>query len=160
MEQYEILSLSTNQLPAAMALVWEVFAEFEAPDYSEEGIEEFRAYIHPRDMRRRVQEEGLALWGLFAAGTLAGVLACRPEGTPPHPHISLLFVQKQHHRKGFARALFQNMKKHCLAQGLCGPVTVNSSPYAAKAYRRLGFQDTGPQQTVNGLLFIPMQAPL
>ena len=41
--------------------------------------------------------------------------------------------------------------------GCPGPVTVNSSPYGAEAYRRLGFVDTDGMQFVNGMYFIPMK---
>ena len=35
--------------------------------------------------------------------------------------------------------------------------TVHSSPYAVEVYRHLGFAATGPEQTVNGLRFTPME---
>jgi hypothetical protein len=37
--------LERNDIRNAIDLVWTVFKEFEAPDYSEEGIEEFRKFI-------------------------------------------------------------------------------------------------------------------
>ena len=41
----EIRSISKIELPVAMALVWKVFLEFEAPDYSPEGVATFKEYI-------------------------------------------------------------------------------------------------------------------
>jgi len=35
-------------------------------------------------------------------------------------------------------------------------VTVNSSRFGVPAYERLGFRQTGPERTVNGIVFIPM----
>ncbi|MCY3843732.1 MAG: GNAT family N-acetyltransferase, partial [Acidobacteria bacterium] len=35
-------------------------------------------------------------------------------------------------------------------------VTVNSSRYGVAAYERLGFRQTGPERSVNGIVFIPM----
>ena len=34
--------------------------------------------------------------------------------------------------------------------------TVNSAPYAVDIYRHLGFAETGPEQTINGIRFTPM----
>ena len=39
-------------------------------------------------------------------------------------------------------------------------VTVNSSLYAVEAYRRLGFVETEPRRTVNGIPFVPMRRDL
>lgn len=40
----EIAKISKEKLPEAMQLVWEGFSEFEAPDYSQEGIDEFKRF--------------------------------------------------------------------------------------------------------------------
>lgn len=40
-----IRELIENQLHEALALVWNIFTEFEAPEYSQEGIDEFRNFI-------------------------------------------------------------------------------------------------------------------
>ena len=36
-------------------------------------------------------------------------------------------------------------------------LTVNSSPYAAKIYRKLGFVDTDTEQVTNGIRYVPMK---
>lgn len=35
---YLIRTLETNEIDKALSLVWEVFLEYEAPEYSEAGI--------------------------------------------------------------------------------------------------------------------------
>lgn len=40
----DICIRSLNEI--ALSLVWSVFMEYEAPDYSKEGVEEFRKSIH------------------------------------------------------------------------------------------------------------------
>ena len=37
----EIRKLHKPEYEAALALVWEVFLEYEAPEYSKEGVDEF-----------------------------------------------------------------------------------------------------------------------
>lgn len=41
-EPYSFRRLTTDEIPAALSLAWEVFNEYEFPVYSEEGTEEFR----------------------------------------------------------------------------------------------------------------------
>ena len=44
----EMRTLKEAELPEAMKLVWEVFLEFAAPEYSRQGIEEFRSFLSPQ----------------------------------------------------------------------------------------------------------------
>ena len=46
---YNIRKLKDFETELALNLVWKVFKEYEAPDYSEEGIEEFYKSIHNKD---------------------------------------------------------------------------------------------------------------
>ena len=83
----EIRQLAPAELEEALALVWEVFAEFEAPEYSQEGIEEFWRFIDAEYMIMQVGEGAMTFWGAFEDDYLVGVCAFRGL-----THISLLFV--------------------------------------------------------------------
>lgn len=155
---YAIRSMEPNQLQEALQLAWKVFSEYEAPEYAQGGIQEFQRYLSLPDMRERVEIKGFLVWVCMAEETIVGMLGASPA--PEGSHINLLFVDGAHHRKGIARALFQAMLTHCLAQDITGKIAVNSSPYAVEAYRRLGFQEIKEEQTVNGIRFIPMERPL
>ena len=72
-------------------------------------------------------------------------------------HLCLLFVEKACHRQGIARALFSTLRDHCRTAPDTPRITVNSSPYAVGAYRRLGFRATGDERTVDGIRFTPME---
>jgi GNAT superfamily N-acetyltransferase len=149
---YEIRMVKENELAEALRLVWDVFGEFEAPDYSKEGIEEFRAFIEPDSVRQKIRNNQLLVWGCFAGHKVVGVIAGRPPC-----HISLLFVDKQFHRKGIAKAMFNEMLLYYRSSGGYTEVTVNSSPYAVAAYHRMGFRDTAGEQEINGIRFVPMK---
>lgn len=41
----EIRKILKEEMKKALELVWEVFLEYEAPDYTEEGIKEFKKTI-------------------------------------------------------------------------------------------------------------------
>ena len=151
---YTVRELPEEQaaLSAALALVWRVFQEFEAPDYSEEGIQAFQDFIAPAAVQRKIEEKELAMWGCFDGEKIIGVIALRLPC-----HIALLFVDKAWHRRGVARSLLDAAVAFCIKEGRCREMTVHSSPYAVPAYRRLGFADTGAEQTVDGLRFTPMK---
>ena len=128
----------------ALKLVKEVFMEFEAPDYCEEGIADFMHAIG--------DESYLSMhrfYGAYRDNKLVGVIATRND----HHHIGLLFVDKSYQRKGIGRQLIQ----HILDMKDEEPITVNSSPYAHEFYKKLGFLDTSEEQITNGVRYYPMK---
>jgi GNAT superfamily N-acetyltransferase len=142
-------------LKKAWDLVRDVFWEFEAGEYEDEGVLEFENYIEYAGMVRRMREGSLAMLGCFENKRLAGVLAMVAPG-----HISLLFVAKAYQRKGIARDLTNEMVR-CISQMTeTQELTVNSSPYALPVYQKLGFVPAGPEQTLNGMRFTPMKRVL
>ena len=143
--------LQRHEVKEALRLVWNVFEEFEAPDYAQEGITEFRRFIEYSSIIGKFDQQKLLLWGYFHEnGELLGVIATRSVN-----HISLLFVKKAYHRRGIARCLVQTVIEACLCEG-ADEITVNSSLYAVGAYHHLGFLDTKGEQLVNGIKFVPM----
>ncbi len=127
----------------ALSLVWRVFQEYEAPDYTRQGVDEFYKSIHDEDFLSM-----LSMFGAYVNNKLVGIIATRNMGT----HIALFFVDGKYHRQGIGKKLFQKVLEHSTASR----VTVNSSPFAVPVYRKLGFLDTDREQTVNGLRFTPM----
>ena len=128
-----------------MDLCWRVFLEFEAPDYSLEGVEAFRRYLeNPEEI------SALTVYGALEAGQLVGVLAAL-EG-----QIALFFVEPAHHRKGVGRQLFQML----LSEQGGRTIRVNAAPYAVGIYGRLGFFAIDEEQvSEDGIRYIPMAFP-
>ena len=147
-----IRPLDRDDVKSAMELVLRVFMEFEAPEYAEEGVAEFQAFIEPSIITSKMESGEFWLWGAFYRDKVVGVIAIRPP-----LHISLMFVDKQYHRRGIAHKLFETVLNCRSVIDGHGRVTVNSSPYAVEIYKRLGFQPTGMEQTLNGLRFTPME---
>jgi GNAT superfamily N-acetyltransferase len=143
----EIKRITASELQNAMALVWNVFLEFEAPDYSQEGIDSFKNHID-----RQAAEAAIVMFGAFEKDELLGVIATRNEGS----HISLFFVKTENHSQGIGRRLFEHILPECGEN--C--ITVNSSPYAVKIYRKLGFTDTDTEQLTNGIRYVPMKCEI
>lgn len=155
-ERYTVQAARPEQVEPALALAWRVFYEFEAPVYEPEGVRTFAEFIRPDGIRAHM-EQGMRMWVCCAEDEVAGMLATRPPC-----HLSLLFVDKAHHRQGIARRLFEAMCGYWRAEGLPPDtlVTVNSSPYAVPVYRRLGFVETSPERQEDGIRYTPMQRPL
>ena len=138
-----ICLLPDDKQEEALRLIREVFMEFEAPDYSEEGVTEFMHAISD-DTYLNMH----SYYGAFENGKLVGVIATRNE----HHHIGLLFVDKDYQRKGIGRQLIQ----HILKQKDDKPITVNASPYGHEFYRKVGFVDTDGEHITNGIRYYPM----
>lgn len=139
-----VRELEQEEITKALSLAWRVFQEYEAPDYTKEGVEEFYKSIHDENYLSK-----LCLYGAFAGKEIVGVIATRSGGT----HIALFFVDGKYHRQGIGKQLFQTVWARCSF----GKMTVNSSPYAVLIYHKLGFHDTDTEQVVNGLRFTPMK---
>lgn len=65
-----------SEIDEALSLVWEVFLEFEAPDYSEEGIRTFETtIIKSVDFKNRILSGDQLMYGAFHDKKLIGVLS-------------------------------------------------------------------------------------
>lgn len=126
------------------ALVWETFQQFVAPDYSEAGVQAFRAFL----------EDDAALaemvcYAVFDDENMQGVLVvdeCRC-------HVVLFFVRAEHQGQGLGRALWE----YLLIRQACDIYTVNASPFAVPIYHRLGFRENGEEQVQDGIRYLPMR---
>jgi len=144
--------ISSAEVPEVCKLVEKVFMQFEAPEYSAEGIIEFMKYIRPEAVRER-QLGGLHfILRCRADGKIVGVIEVRNLD-----HVCLLFVDADYQRKGIARRLWQDALRKCLDRvPSLTQVSVNSSPYAISVYEKLGFKAVKEEQVVNGIRFTPM----
>ncbi|MDO5541402.1 MAG: GNAT family N-acetyltransferase [Eubacteriales bacterium] len=143
LEPYSVRRLSPEEISAALKLCWQVFLEFEAPEYSQEGIATFRASLDDRERTRK-----LKFYGAFDGDKLVGTLCMRAP-----QHIGGFFVDAEYHRRGIGRQLFEAMRLDYDEQTF----TVNSSPYAVEVYRRLGFVPTDTEQIEDGIRYTPMR---
>ena len=135
-----IKRLDKEETENALNLVWEVFLEYEAPDYTQEGIDAIYKSIHNENYLSM-----LSVYGAFSNEKLVGVIATRNNGK----HIALFFVDGKYHRQGIGKQLFQMVRTD--------KMTVNSSPYAVAVYRKLGFEAVNTEQVITGLRFTPME---
>lgn len=140
-----VKKLKENEIKDAINLAWRVFLEFEASDYSEEGVLEFWQSINDQEFISK-----LDVYGAYEEDNseLLGMIATRGDN-----HIALFFVDGKYHRMGIGKMLYSvvcDINKD-------GYFTVNSSPYAKEVYEHLGFIFTDKEQVVNGIRFYPMK---
>lgn len=139
----EIRKILPQERIRTIQLIRDVFMEFEAPDYSAEGVQTFLSYIENPQIF-----DALVFYGAFLQQKLVGVLAVK-DGN----HISLFFVDRDLHRRGIGTALFL----HYLQEIDVHTVTVNAAPIAVPFYEKLGFLKKNTEQTENGIRYTPMQ---
>ena len=135
-----------EELDIAISLVWRVFLEFEAPNYTDEGIEEFKRSIFNKEWVSKKR-----FYGYYDNNKLVGVIA-----TNDINHISLLFVDGEFHKKGIGRKLYE----YILQFNNTDSFSVNSSIYGHEFYKKLGFIDLDNEQCVHGIRFFPMRIDL
>lgn len=149
----QICRITPEKLRSALNLVWEVFEEFEVPDYEEMGIQTFRHFIEYSNMVEKVRQGEMRFWGCYLNNYLVGVIALR-EGQ----HISLLFVRGRFHHLGIATQLVKIAVAAVEAEDpKIRAVTVNASPYAAAFYKKIGFKALKEEQKKDGIRYTPMR---
>ncbi len=150
--QYKIELMKPEELMETLKLVRDVFDEFEAPGYSQEGIENFNQFANFENIQKCL-EENLKIIVAKIENKIVGMIAVRS-----YAHIAMLFVDKKFHRKGIAKNLVEKAKKYCeqYHQNL-EAITVNSSPYAVGFYEKMGFVKMSDEQIVDGIRFTPMK---
>ena len=144
-----------GEASAVSKLILCSFSEFISSEYTAEGIAEFEKFVAPEALKRRTADNDFVRVA-ECGHDLVGMIEIRDNN-----HVALRFVDKAYQRHGVAKGLL----KVALADArISGSerlrVTVNSSRYGVVAYEKLGFRQTGPERTVNGIAFIPMAMQL
>lgn len=147
---FEIRELQPGEEEAVADLVMGVFMGYVGHEYSDEGVAEFARFASADALRKRCEAGESMVWVARVGESLAGMLEFRGAD-----HVSLMFVAEAYHGHGIATRLFDTAR----AQLNTGEITVNSSSHAVPVYKRLGFATEGPEQTVNGITFVPMFRP-
>jgi len=139
----------------AMDLAWNTFVRFDAPDYSPEGIENFRKFVNDEMLRNMFIAGHYQLFVAVDEGRYVGMLSLRER-----KHISLLFVDERYHRHGIASALLTYVSRYALTEEGLDKLTVNSSPYAIGFYHKKGFRDLQSETEADGIRYTPMELRL
>lgn len=129
--------------------------EFEAPDYSLEGVAAFKRDIIENEVFIQNCRHGICpIYAAFDNDLMIGIIGMRRTKT----HINILFVKKEYHRRGVATALFEHLLNEVLVDDpALMEITLNSSPYGKPFYLHIGFEPTAEEQEIDGIRFTPMK---
>lgn len=153
MYRVKILS-EKDEITAALQLAEDVFMQFEAPTFPERGTKSFTEFIWGNTVREMLTDGTLVIWGCYADGQLAGMMALRKSS-----HISLAFVRGEFHRRGIGRMLYAESKRYASAKRV-KKITVNASDYGIPFYRAMGFKETDMQLEADGIFYTPMETKI
>lgn len=146
-----IRAMEPTEETEVCALIERVFKGSVAPLYSEQSVSEFLSYVRPGSIPLRLKQDHFVLVAA-QGGRIVGVAEVRDRH-----HISLLFVDSEFQKRGIGRELVRHTLEMASESRTARPaVTVNSSPNAVHFYERFGFESCGPEQTIDGVSFIPM----
>lgn len=137
--------LEKGEIKKAADLVWKVFLEFDAPDYTKEGVDEFYNSV----INNSEYLESLTIYGAVEDGEVLGVIATRNNGN----HIALFYVSGLYHGKKIGRKLFET----AISNSPTNSLTVNASPFGVPVYEHLGFKKQENEKCEKGLRFTPMK---
>ena len=148
--------LKIDEINSVSNMINNVFDEFVGIDYSENGKKTFKDYITPKNILERLNKNISHFYVAKYIDEIIGILEIKNKD-----HISLFFVKKEYHGKGFGKILFDNYIK-ILKQDNNGikVMTVNSSFFAEKIYSKLGFIKIDEIQERDGIKYIPMEYKL
>ncbi len=148
---YQVRPAYSEEWETIMQLAWLTFLKFDAADYTQEGIDSFRNFITDTTLHRMFKEGSYQVFVALDGERIIGMISLRNE-----THISLLFVDKDYHRRGVGRRLIQYLCNYLLTEMNQWKVTVDASPYAVGFYHKLGFCDMGPVAYNQGITYTPM----
>ena len=155
MDNLLIRKITAEEVPTAMALAQEVFLQFEAPDYTPEGVESFMRDIIKNETYLENARNGVCpIYAAFDGNEMVGIMGMRASKA----HINLAFTKASHHRRGIATAIFRYLLDDVLRQNPnLKAITLNSSPYGLPFYLHIGFEPLTEEQVVDGIGFTPMR---
>ena len=149
MLEYKIEELNLENLEEAINVIEDTFMNFEAPDYSKQGIESFFKFANYETIKVNLSKN-MKMYVAKVNEKIVGVIGYRDNS-----HINLLFVLEEYQHNGIAKALYNLVLENC-KNANTKRITVNSSPYAHNVYLKLGFIDDNQMQEVDGIKFYPM----
>ena len=120
----EIRKIRKAEMATALQLILETFLQFEAPDYSQQGIDSFYEFISNQGII-----DSLEFFGAFDNNTLRGVIAANDN----RKHICCFFVSAVYQKQGIGKQLLNFV--------LNGEESINEqNPRAVGFYEYMGVE--------------------
>ncbi len=146
----KIRTITDPDIPVIARLMWSLSSEYIVHDTTPEAAAAFERENNEEGVRGFLNA-GMMYRVAEIDGAVAGFIAMRDN-----KHLFHMFVDKAHHRKGIATALWHEARRAAIEAGNPGVFTVNASNYALPVYEALGFVRTDGTQCKNGIYYNPM----
>lgn len=155
MEDIIIRKNASNEVESAMRLAFEVFMEFEAPDYQSSGVDTFkRDIVENPEFLEKARQGVCPIYGAFNGEEIVALMGMRSD----RKHINLAFTKKEYQRRGIVRNIFYYLLNDVLNDNpSLEALTLNSSPYVISFYLSIGFISLSEEQEIDGIRFTPMK---
>ncbi|MDP2562419.1 GNAT family N-acetyltransferase [Psychrobium sp. 1_MG-2023] len=119
-------------------------------DFDGDGLNFFLNTVTERAIREYM-DQGFNYLVAQANNEIIGVIAIKDNS-----HMFHLFVDKNYHKKGIAKQLWESIYTQSVESGNNGTFTLNSTSYALPVYQRWGFTCTDELQIRHGIRYTPM----
>lgn len=143
---YEIRWAGQSEWVPAMKLIWRTFLEYDGKDYTQEGIRSFFEFITDDDLYRSFLKGDYQMMVALREGEIVGVGSVRNRN-----HLSLLFVDGAHHRKGVGSALLNCLCDYLKKEAGERCMSLRAAPGAVEFYKKLGFRIVRPETEYAGI---------
>ena len=101
-----------------------------------------KSYLTELNLKTKVAEEGLLVWGVYENGQLLGVSAMQSDGL-----ITMLYVLPQCFCRRYGAKLLEAMRIHAKEVMGLPKVTVNANPaFISYYFEKQGFHTVAPRQ--------------
>ena len=149
---YTIRWIRPEEWEEAIRLIWRTFMEFEAADYTQPGIENFREFLTDGQLYEWYREGKYQMMVALDGNRVIGEVSVRNGN-----FISLLFVDKAYHRQGVGRELIRRMSAYLKRERQEIYIAVKAAPYAVNFYRKIGFRVSRPEEEIAGIRVTAME---
>ena len=140
-----IRQVAESEAAAASELVRVSFTALAANDWEPQAQATFLEEASSEQMQRKLSHAACAL-GAYAQGNLVGLLLM------PRPAVlEMLFVHPEHLRQGLAKSLWERARTAIESSfPAVKTIELNSTPYALRFYRAVGFAPISAEFVVRG----------
>ena len=149
---YRIRWARAEEWEPAMKMIWRTFLQFEASDYSEEGIRNFLDFITDERLFHSFLRGDYQMMVAEDGERLIGAASVRNRN-----HLSLLFVDEPYHRRGVGRHLMDRFCAYLKTEAGEHYMSLQAAPYAVGFYLRIGFRAVSPEEEIGGIRVTAME---
>lgn len=138
-------------------MIWNTFLKFEGQTYNEEGVKHFFEFVFDPKIRQAFEAGRYQMMVAYDNNKkkIVGAGSIRNRN-----HLSLLFVDENYHLQGIGRNILDKLCTYLKNEEGEASITVNAAPYAHAFYKIYGFEETGSEEIVGGIEYIPMEKKL